>query len=63
MISIIQVSIFGGLSEHAYPTGFGSGVVATFHRILELGYAILKIGSCFSLCALDFEVLLQFTFI
>ncbi|KAF2309889.1 hypothetical protein GH714_005501 [Hevea brasiliensis] len=31
-----MVSIFGSLSKHAYPVGFGPGVNATFHRILKL---------------------------
>ncbi|KAL3505216.1 hypothetical protein ACH5RR_035057 [Cinchona calisaya] len=29
--------IFGALGKHTYPTGFGPGVDATFHRILVLG--------------------------
>ncbi|RVW50495.1 CST complex subunit CTC1 [Vitis vinifera] len=40
------VSIFGGLSEHAYPTGFGPGVVADFSSNSRTGgklrsYAVL----------------------
>ncbi|KAI9200887.1 hypothetical protein LWI28_014534 [Acer negundo] len=31
------VTVFGSLSEHAYLIGFGPGVNATFHRILEMG--------------------------
>ncbi|XP_015884731.3 CST complex subunit CTC1 isoform X3 [Ziziphus jujuba] len=31
------VSISGALSKHAFPVGFGPGVDATFHRVLELG--------------------------
>ncbi|KAM7517103.1 hypothetical protein LguiA_006686 [Lonicera macranthoides] len=30
----VLVRIFGSLSKNAYPTGFGPGVNATFHRIL-----------------------------
>nr|XP_004511201.1 CST complex subunit CTC1 isoform X2 [Cicer arietinum] len=29
------VNIFGSISKHAFPTGFGPGVTATFHRILD----------------------------
>ncbi|KAI5420133.1 hypothetical protein KIW84_044064 [Lathyrus oleraceus] len=29
------VSIFGSISKHAFPTGFGPGATATFHRILD----------------------------
>ncbi|KAK7317482.1 hypothetical protein RJT34_01757 [Clitoria ternatea] len=29
------VNIFGSTSKHAFPTGFGPGVTATFHRILN----------------------------
>ncbi|XP_059453022.1 CST complex subunit CTC1 isoform X2 [Corylus avellana] len=32
-----SVTIFGSLNKHAFPTGFGPGTYATFHRILELG--------------------------
>lgn len=39
--SIKQVSISGAFSKHAFPVGFGPGVDATFHRVLELGYTIL----------------------
>lgn len=35
------MTIFGSLNKHAFPTGFGPGTYATFHRILELGYAVL----------------------
>ncbi|KAH7567364.1 hypothetical protein JRO89_XS07G0059000 [Xanthoceras sorbifolium] len=31
------VRVFGSLSEHVYLIGFGPGVNATFHRILEMG--------------------------
>ncbi|KAA8537704.1 hypothetical protein F0562_027306 [Nyssa sinensis] len=31
------VKIFGALSNHAYPVGFGPDVNATFHRVLVLG--------------------------
>ncbi|XP_031740668.1 CST complex subunit CTC1 isoform X2 [Cucumis sativus] len=31
------VKIFGYLKNHALPVGFGPGVSATFHRVLELG--------------------------
>ncbi|XP_031273380.1 CST complex subunit CTC1 isoform X2 [Pistacia vera] len=31
------VRVFGTLNEHVYLTGFGVGVNATFHRILEVG--------------------------
>ncbi|KAG6591357.1 CST complex subunit CTC1, partial [Cucurbita argyrosperma subsp. sororia] len=31
------VKIFGYLKNHALPVGFGPGVRATFHRVLELG--------------------------
>lgn len=58
--SINQVKIFGGLSEHAYPTGFGPGVIATFHRILELGYAILNLVFFFLCSNLPYIVLLLF---
>ncbi|KAL7262069.1 hypothetical protein ACSBR1_000450 [Camellia fascicularis] len=30
------VRVFGTLSKHAYPIGFGPGIVAAFHRILVL---------------------------
>ncbi|KAA3490591.1 CST complex subunit CTC1-like isoform X1 [Gossypium australe] len=30
------VKIFGSVDQHQFPTGFGSGINATFHRILEL---------------------------
>ncbi|XP_057737739.1 CST complex subunit CTC1 isoform X2 [Arachis stenosperma] len=30
-----MVKIFGSISKHAYPIGFGPGVTATFHRILD----------------------------
>lgn len=30
------VKIFGSVDQHHFPTGFGSGINATFHRILEL---------------------------
>ncbi|RDX60098.1 CST complex subunit CTC1, partial [Mucuna pruriens] len=29
------VNIFGSVNKHAFPTGFGRGVTATFHRILN----------------------------
>ncbi|KAK7405405.1 hypothetical protein VNO78_06677 [Psophocarpus tetragonolobus] len=29
------VNIFGSVNKHAFPTGFGPGVTATFHRILN----------------------------
>ncbi|XP_038899097.1 CST complex subunit CTC1 isoform X3 [Benincasa hispida] len=32
------VKIFGYLKNHALPVGFGPGVSATFHRVLELGF-------------------------
>nr|XP_017243995.1 PREDICTED: CST complex subunit CTC1 isoform X2 [Daucus carota subsp. sativus] len=32
-----MVKIFGKLSKHAFPVGFGAGVNATFHRILVAG--------------------------
>ncbi|XP_044475168.1 CST complex subunit CTC1 isoform X4 [Mangifera indica] len=31
------VKVFGTLNEHVYLSGFGAGVNATFHRILEVG--------------------------
>ncbi|XVF74156.1 hypothetical protein PTKIN_Ptkin13bG0037500 [Pterospermum kingtungense] len=31
------VRIFGSLGQHLFPTGFGPGINATFHRILEFG--------------------------
>ncbi|KAI4353113.1 hypothetical protein L6164_002085 [Bauhinia variegata] len=30
------VSIFGSVSKHAFPIGFGPGINATFHRILDV---------------------------
>ncbi|KAJ1404673.1 putative CST complex subunit CTC1 isoform X1 [Sesbania bispinosa] len=30
------VNVFGSTSKHAFPTGFGPGVTATFHRILDV---------------------------
>ncbi|XP_020206690.1 CST complex subunit CTC1 isoform X2 [Cajanus cajan] len=30
-----HVNIFGSVNKHAFPTGFGAGVTATFHRILN----------------------------
>ncbi|KAH1238336.1 CST complex subunit CTC1 [Glycine max] len=31
------VNIFGSVNKHAFPTGFGPGVTAAFHRILNAG--------------------------
>lgn len=32
--------VVGSLGKHVFPPGLGPGVDATFHRVLELGYAI-----------------------
>lgn len=36
-----QVRISGALDKYAFPVGFGPGVDATFHRVLQLEYANL----------------------
>lgn len=41
-ILAIQVCIVGFLAKDLYPTGFGPGIQATFYRILELWYVIVK---------------------
>lgn len=35
------MKIFGSQNELTFPIGFGPGTYATFHRVLELGYAVL----------------------
>ncbi|KAG5001082.1 hypothetical protein JHK87_022154 [Glycine soja] len=35
------VNIFGSVNKHAFPTGFGPGVTAAFHRILNAGYGLV----------------------
>ncbi|XP_027090810.2 CST complex subunit CTC1 isoform X2 [Coffea arabica] len=37
LVDYHMAMIFGALDKQAYPTGFGTGVHATFHRILVLG--------------------------
>jgi hypothetical protein len=34
------VNIYGSISKDAFPTGFGPGVTATFHRILDVRYVL-----------------------
>jgi len=34
------VNIFGSVNKHTFPTGFGPGVTAVFHRILYARYAL-----------------------
>ncbi|KAG5016578.1 hypothetical protein JHK82_022227 [Glycine max] len=38
------VNIFGSVNKHAFPTGFGPGVTAAFHRILNAGYGLALRG-------------------